>query len=111
MTSNSKYSIIGASGHAGVIIDELIKINSRTDIILFDDNLDQKCIDYIVSGSIEDLILQKAFKDRKTIIGIGDNIIRKEIYHQLNDLNGMSFLMLSLQRLVYQSSLIWAMEI
>ena len=59
MTSKLKYSIIGASGHAGVIIDELIKIDSSVDIILFDDNLDQKCIDYSVSGSIDDLILQR----------------------------------------------------
>ena len=44
MSSNSKYLIIGASGHSGVIIDELNKINSRTDIVLFDDNLDQKCL-------------------------------------------------------------------
>ena len=91
MTSKLKYSIIGASGHAGVIIDELIKIDPSVDIILFDDNLDQKCIDYSVSGSIDDLILQKAFKDRKTIIGIGENIIRKEIYNKLRNLNGIEF--------------------
>ena len=91
MSSNSKYLIIGASGHSGVIIDELIKINSSTDIVLFDDDLDQKWNNYSVSGSIEDLILQKVYKDRKSIIGIGDNTVRKEIYLQLNDLSGMNF--------------------
>ena len=91
MTSKLKYSIIGASGHAGVIVDELIKIDSTTDIVLFDDNLDQKCLDYNVSGSIDDLILQKAFKDRKTIIGIGENIFRKEVYNKLRNLSGINF--------------------
>lgn len=91
MSSKLKYLIIGASGHAGVIIDELTKIDPGVDIILFDDNLDQKCNDYSVSGSIDDLILQESFKERKTIIGIGENIVRKEIYNKLGNLSGIEF--------------------
>jgi len=91
MRNSSKFLIIGASGHAGVILDELHKNDSKSDILLCDDNLGLQCCGYKVHASIKELILKKIYLNREIIIGIGDNSVRKEIFCDLNDLHGVKF--------------------
>ncbi|MDD2375994.1 MAG: acetyltransferase [Clostridia bacterium] len=79
---NKKVIIIGASGHAKVIADIVIK---NEDILLgfLDDNLTGEVIGYSILGKTLDL---DKFKNNEIqfIIGIGNNITRKEISTKYN---------------------------
>lgn len=67
--------ILGAGGHAKVIIDTLM-VNGVDDIIVLDDYSKQSIIGYEISGKISDAIY---LSNQNFIIAIGDNFIRKEI--------------------------------
>ncbi|WP_316838237.1 acetyltransferase [Pedobacter nutrimenti] len=71
--------IIGASGHAKVIIDTLV-LNKQDILGIWDDNEDLKVLDFAVNGNVS------AFKNQigqKVVIAIGNNKTRKLIAEQL----------------------------
>lgn len=71
--------LLGASGHAKVIIDSL-KASGKQVSGLFDDNPDVKeLLEYSVYGSFD----QDRLGDEELIISVGVNIVRKKIVEQL----------------------------
>lgn len=77
-----KIVILGAGGHAGVIIDllrSLADVNSPMELELLDDNLPEETLAFgiKVAGKITRCLEYPA--STKFVIGIGNNQIRKEI--------------------------------
>ena len=78
MKTNSKEMlVIGAGGHAKVIVD-ILKLSKQnlSDIKIFDDFSSTAVLGIKVSGKIEDTI---KYKEANAVIAIGDNLIRREI--------------------------------
>lgn len=72
--------ILGASGHARVIID-IIEGKETIHGIFDDDPQVSTILDYSVNGSVPDSF----FFDEPLFLAIGDNTIRKKLYHQFQD--------------------------
>ena len=74
------FHVLGAGGHAKVIID-ILKKNGEKNIFVFDDNEYKiekgKVLGAEIKGSIKGY--NEIDKDINLIIGIGDNKTRKEI--------------------------------
>lgn len=73
-------NIIGASGHAKVIIEILVLSNQKIDNIWDDNKLLGKFEGYLIKGSTEDL---SKINGRTSIIAIGNNDIRKKIANKV----------------------------
>jgi sugar O-acyltransferase (sialic acid O-acetyltransferase NeuD family) len=77
--------VIGASGHASVIIDCIEKQNKYTILGILDLNYSlKKLYNYAILGD-DSMIphIIKNYPNVKFIIAIGDNIIRKKVYDKL----------------------------
>ncbi|WOD43374.1 acetyltransferase [Hwangdonia lutea] len=82
--------IIGASGHAKVIIDIIEKLNHFTIVGLIDSYkpIGTQIFDYMVLGRKEDVpLLKKTYNFNKGIIAIGDNWARKINYEKLTTID------------------------
>jgi acetyltransferase EpsM len=82
------YVLIGAGGHAKVILD-ILEENKETVIGLIDDNsLLQELRGYPILGNINYVpyLLEKYKENLKFIISIGDNKVREKISARLNSL-------------------------
>jgi acetyltransferase EpsM len=82
------YVLIGAGGHAKVILD-ILEENKETVIGLIDDNpLLQELRGYPILGNINYVpyLLEKYKENLKFIISIGDNRVREKISARLNSL-------------------------
>lgn len=91
MTTNNKKNIIiiGASGHAKVIIDIIEQINKFNIVGLIDSfkPIDFKIFKYKVIGREEDIPkLALKYNFNKGIIAIGDNWTRKKMYHKIKNI-------------------------
>lgn len=72
--------LYGASGHAKVIID-ICKLQNKSITKIIDDDINKtKILDFNVSHSYK----QEDFIEKKCIISIGNNYIRKKIAESLN---------------------------
>jgi acetyltransferase EpsM len=83
------YVLIGAGGHAKVILD-ILEENKETVIGLIDDNpLLQELRGYPILGNINYVpyLIEKYKENLKFIISIGDNRVREKISSRLNCLN------------------------
>lgn len=74
--------LLGAGGHSRVVLDILLK-NGIDDILIFDDNSLGEFEGFKIVGSISESV---KYKDRKAIIAIGSNEVRKKISNEY-DLN------------------------
>lgn len=83
--------VLGAGGHAKVIID-ILKKNGEKNIFIFDDDENkigqENILGEVVKGTIDDS--HKGNKDYHLIIGIGDNKIRKKISERINGCYGLA---------------------
>jgi sugar O-acyltransferase (sialic acid O-acetyltransferase NeuD family) len=81
-----KLIIIGASGHAKVVLDIFEKMNDR-EVIGFIDNQKQAgsyFLDYPILGN-EEILSQHSAEDTALIIAIGDNWIRQEVRNRIKN--------------------------
>jgi acetyltransferase EpsM len=81
------YILIGAGGHAKVIID--ILLNRNEEIIGFiDDNIKSSFEGFDILGKVSDIpeIMQKR-KNAKFLISIGNNSVREKIVNMFSDLS------------------------
>lgn len=87
-----KIVIIGAGGHARVIIDIIKKQKAECTIELLDDNIPAgtQIMGCEVVGRIKDCI--RFPSDTGFIIGIGNNKVRSQIANEYNFLNYVSFI-------------------
>lgn len=85
------YVLIGAGGHAKVIID-ILKLNNQDIKGVIDDNQEKSTfLDYPILGKVKDIpSLIKEDPEILFIISIGSNFIRKEIANKLEGI-GASF--------------------
>lgn len=72
--------LIGAGGHAKVVVD-ILRLNGYSNILVFDDNLKGKFKGLNIVGKLEDL---KNYIGYNAIIAIGNNNVRKEIAENFN---------------------------
>jgi sugar O-acyltransferase (sialic acid O-acetyltransferase NeuD family) len=74
------FLLVGAGGHAKVVID-ILKKNQETIIGILDDNPNLSfCLGYPILGKISDISrIRKQNVDYKVIIAIGDNQVREKI--------------------------------
>jgi sugar O-acyltransferase (sialic acid O-acetyltransferase NeuD family) len=73
--------ILGASGHAKVIV-EILKLNLVEILGVWDDNPEMsRFLDYPISGNI---VCFKASEDENCIVAIGNNELRREIVSKLH---------------------------
>ena len=74
-----KKYIYGASGHAKVILDNLLSSNINIDGVYDDDPNLKAFLNQIFLGTLKQINKEDAF-----IIGIGDNAIRKKICSKMD---------------------------
>ncbi|TPV34058.1 acetyltransferase [Paucihalobacter ruber] len=89
LKNNSNIVLIGASGHAKVVIDIIEKLNRFTIVGLIDSfkPIGTQIFEYKVIGTEDDLPeLTKKYHFNAGIITIGDNWIRKVIHQKIENL-------------------------
>lgn len=86
MSDKINIVVIGASGHAKVIIDIIEKSNHYNIIGLIDSfkEASRSIFDYTILGTENDLVkLSKTYNFSSGIIAIGDNLTRKLLYEKI----------------------------
>ena len=78
-------AIIGCGGHAKVLVDIINLLDNYNIIGFYDDKTKDNFYKYPILGNINDL--NNGDKSYYYIIGIGDNLIRKQIFDKFNYLN------------------------
>lgn len=78
----TEIDIFGASGHAKVIIEALQSCSNNFHINIYDDDIEKKkCLNFEVNHDT-DLFAKRKYS---FIIGIGENLIRKEVYKRIKN--------------------------
>ncbi|MCX7904020.1 MAG: acetyltransferase [Caloramator sp.] len=80
--------IIGAGGHARVVLDILLAMKNKEDINILgfiDDNKEGEILGFKILGKVDDLMdLKNKYPNLKAVPAIGDNKIRRFIVSKLN---------------------------
>jgi len=85
---DSALTIIGASGHGGVIRDEASRLNIYSEIFLFDDFLRKDPFGNSTEGNFS--YWKKKYSSFPVIIGIGDNKKREELFNKITAIDNNS---------------------
>ena len=88
---NNNYLIIGASGHAGVIIDELTNLDQSINIELIDEDKNKsQLLGFPVIGNFEDFKKNYSQQNKKVIVGIGNNKLRSSLFDTLYEIDSVN---------------------